>query len=443
MKGCGIYIWAVVLAVISIVALGQGCFRSAFWITDSFQYMRCAENLKTVCSGGQWVGGWFGTWPVGYPVALALVSGLTGLDVFIASKVVSMLATAGLLWLFWHYSRKHFPILALSLLNLAYLKIFRGTLSEQLFIPILVWLGFAVRQILLAREDFRWCTVLKLAILFVGLFTVRYVGVFAPLWVLCGVWLWWFAQRGRGVTRSILGLLLVMGCASAIAWGVEGLYLGLNWWKTGHLTGMPRDTLLVPFAQSFRDIVMAEFHELQAFGLAIFWGVLLLVLARRRQRLAGGSSCRSREWLVFVGMGLAYHLTIAFVRIKGGCSELGFRFLYPGTILLVIGLILFAAQRFSPDWHVGGKSLVALVLVVVCVGTSLLDLELFVRRQLGIATYGIGRPYREIRAELLEKYKNVPSGSVLHLKGLVDEDLPIIFLRPDLDFDFPKGARRY
>ena len=60
-----------------------------------------------------------------------------------------------------------------------------------------------------------------------------------------------------------------------------------------------------------------------------------------------------------------------------------------------------------------------------------------------MSLYAKVRPYLEIKKELLEKYRNVKSGELIHLKGLCDEDLPIIYLQPDLRFDFPAGAKRY
>lgn len=135
------------VGVVAFVSIFCGCFSSAFWVSDSLQYLRCAENLKHVAGGSEWVGEWFATWPIGYPAAIAIVSGCTGLDAFVASKVLGVLATGGLLFIFYRYFRSLFPVLALSLLNLAYLKTVRGTQSEQLFFPLIVLLMCASRRI--------------------------------------------------------------------------------------------------------------------------------------------------------------------------------------------------------------------------------------------------------------------------------------------------------
>ncbi len=145
-----------------------------------------------------------------------------------------------------------------------------------------------------------------------------------------------------------------------------------------------------------------------------------------------------------MGAGVAYQFTMIVMRYAGSCSQLGYRFLYPGTLLVAIGLcVRFGNLLQLRKVNVGWTRSLALGCIVFLVGINLLDAELEVRRALGIPLYGKGRPYLEIKKELLEKYRNVKSGELIHLKGLCDEDLPIISLRPDLRFDFPAGVRKY
>ena len=145
-----------------------------------------------------------------------------------------------------------------------------------------------------------------------------------------------------------------------------------------------------------------------------------------------------------MGAGAAYHLTMIVMRYAGSCSQLGYRFLYPGTLLIVIGLcVRFGDLLRLRKVNLGWVRSLALACIVFLVGLNLLDAELELRRFLGMSLYGKGRAYLEIKKELLEKYGNVKSGELIHLKGLCDEDLPIIYLRPDLRFDFPAGAKKY
>lgn len=416
-----------VLIVIACVAIYSGSYASAFWTSDSLQYLRCAENLKSAMSGGEWCGEWFATWPIGYPVAIAAVSGCTGLDAFVASKILGVLATGGLLFVFYRNFRSLFPVLALSLLNLAYLKTVRGTQSEQLFFPLIVVMMCVSRRIL------------PLCSLFVGLFLVRYVGIFAPIWLMVGMAV--SCERDKSTWRNV-------SVAACLAWGVEGAYMVVNKLGCGSFTGMARDTLRTGFGEFIRDVCAAEFHEFQSYGLLVFWAVILLMLC------GGGMAEKSEDlsprrrqygdWRSWVGAGAAYHLTMIVMRYAGSCSQLGYRFLYPGTLLIVIGLcVRFGDLLQLRKGNLGWVRSLALACIVFLVGLNLLDAELEVRRLLGMSLYGKGRAYLEIKKELLEKYGNVKSGELIHLKGLCDEDLPIIYLRPDLQFDFPAEAKKY
>jgi len=144
-----------VVAVVAWVAIAEGGLLSSFYISDSVNYMRLAENIKV----GNWMNqhglagrdGWFAVWPVGYPALLAAFSSAFRLEPFWASKVFSVICCISLLALFWKCARRQFPILALMLVNLAYLKISRGTLSEQPFIVMMACLGFAADMI--ARNE--------------------------------------------------------------------------------------------------------------------------------------------------------------------------------------------------------------------------------------------------------------------------------------------------
>ena len=415
-----------VLGVISWVVLWDGCFGAVSWTADSFQYLRAAQNL--------WRGEWMPVWPCGYPAVIAVVAKSFGLDVFVASKALGVLSSAAILWMFWRYARAAFSILALSLLNPAYLKIFRGTLSESLFIPLLLAMMFVPKR------------TLPLSLIFVSLFLVRYIGIFAPFWLASGMW--FSGRRDRRDWRSFL-------VASLVAWSFAAAYLGFNYLNCGAVTGMGRDTLRVPFRTLLRDVCAAEFHEFQAFGLVLFWWAALFVLGRGRTPSRADASTRSQPpppsppfpicgSLSFIYAGLAYHFTVLAMRLYGACSGLGFRFLYPGTILIAIGLVLRSAKRGDCDFHgLTVPRMTGIVVLAIGVGVNLLDAELWVRRICGIETYQIGRPYLEVKSRLLEKYRCSKSGDTVRLKGLCDEDLPIVFLRPDLKYDFPEGARRH
>ena len=432
---------ATVVAIVSYIAVFEGGVLSSSYTADSVEYMRMAENIKAGhlmnnngIAGGK---GWFAAWPIGYPLTLAAISKVTGLDVFWASKIVSILCAVTMLILFLRNVKDSFPILALTLLNLAYLKISRSSLSEPLFMVLLVGLGFVGAHLsnkVGSRID--WRSAIVLFFLFVGLFLVRYVGFFAPIWLGVTVVV---CRFGRGV----VGTVAVAGVG---AWVFDILYWMMNKIMCGYVSGfgraLPRETGM----ELFRMIVEAEIHELQAFGIMAFLVACLWFAGSRLMAKGEGARCNlackgEDGWLVFVLIGAMYHATIVFMRCRQSFDALGFRLLYPGTLMIVIGVVLLlrhASYFGARDWtrSLNGIPLGRFMVLLICVmlfGCWLLYGELQLRRALGIETYSLGRPYRELREALLVKYGDIPSGTCLKIGcSCCGEEFLIAALRPDL-----------
>ena len=394
---------AVVSAIVAYIAFWEGCFGACSYITDSVYYMRFAERML----GNGVDDGWFATWPVGYPAVLAAIRGVTGLDVFVASKLVGVGMCIALLVMFWRFARGAFAILALGLLNLAFLKIWRSTLSEQCFIPAMVVLGFVIVGWI---DRPRIGRIIVWAVLFVFVFLFRYVGVFAPVWVvgaiLFSVVMRKFTRCGNVDGRDMRWLLDV-SVAGCIAWCVEGCYLFFNRLYTGCFTGMER-------VEVRKDVVGAMAKMIAAYGREVQSLVILSALVFLLWLLSRGADGRGRvadvrgegvpipmlqdcRTLFFVGMGIMYYLTMGALSAVGNFNDLGFRLLYPGTIMAMIGMSIAVAERINVDGWIESVSpfrFSSYLLVVLVVGCNLLSGELAVRRALGISVYGIGEPYR-------------------------------------------------
>ena len=443
---------AVVSAIVAYTAFWEGCFGACSYITDSVYYMRFAERML----GNGVDDGWFATWPVGYPAVLAAIRGVTGLDVFVASKLVGVGMCIAMLAMFWKFARGAFAILALGLVNLAFLKIWRSTLSEQCFIPAMVLLGFVIAG---GADGSRLKRIAVWAILFVTVFLFRYVGVFAPIWAV-GALLFAFimgrlAGGGKSDVRNVRWIADV-SLAGCIAWCFEGGYLILNRLHTGCLTGMERVELGKEAASLIRNMVAAYGRETQVFIILAFWVLLLWLLARKSLGRGHVAGCLGKgtplpmledpRLFFFVGMGIMYYLTMGALSTVGNFNELGFRLLYPGTIMVVIGISLAVAKRLDVDRWLDSLSSLrfsAYLLVLFVAGCNLLSGELAVRRILGVSVYDIGEPYQQKKLKLTEKYGVERSGSTVVLKGLGDPDFFIGCLRPDLFIEFPKGCKRY
>lgn len=435
----------IVVVICVYVAVFDGGLLCASYTADSVRYMRMAENIKAGhlmnpdgLAGG---GGWFAIWPIGYPMVLAAISAMTGLDVFWASKVVSVLCIMALLVLFWKCAKDAFPLLALSLVNLAYLKIARSTLSEPLFMVLLVTMGFAVAHLgRKANVRISWRCAALLCTLFIGLFLVRYVGFFAPVWVGAAVLI---CRWGWGA----VGTVAVAGLG---AWIFDVSYWMINKAMCGYVSGYGRVAPKESALELLRMIIGAEMHELQAYGILAFlvvglWLAGSRLLMKKETTWPDSADKYDNGWLVFVSAGLLYHVTLVFMRCRQSFDTLGFRLLYPGTLMVVVGLVLLLSRHVSyfraMDWSVFVNDIplrrfAMFLLSVAIFGVWLLHGELQLRKALGIETYLLGRPYPELREVLLAKYAGVKAGTRVNIGcSCCDEDFMIAALRPDLIID--------
>lgn len=440
-----------VVAVVAWVAIAEGGLLSSFYISDSVNYMRLAENIKA----GNWMNqhglagrdGWFAVWPVGYPVLLAAFSSVSRLEPYWASKVFSVICCVSLLALFWKCARRQFPILALMLVNLAYLKISRGSLSEQPFIVLMACLGFAVDRVVqsegtrIDRDGVGRIALLGLT--FIGLFLLRYVGAVAPVWAGVAVVVAAVANRRGYGLGALIRRFGEVAIAAAVAWALEGCYLLMNRVMCGSVSGYERPVAPESAQELVRMTLSAEFHELQAYGICLFLGFLLVLLRMHVAKPRQGDPPESTSWacpsgLAFIAIGVMFHVTMIVMRSRHFFNPLGFRLLYPGTFLVTIGCVLIISQKFRMDWMSELGALPRRIAAGFCIflalfGAWLLHGELQLRQICGLRGYGIGDSYPVVKARVLEKYSGIQSGSAVKLSCDFDgEDFLLAYLRPDL-----------
>ena len=444
-----------VTTVVAWVAIAEGGLLSSFYISDSVNYMRLAENIKV----GNWMNqnglagrdGWFATWPVGYSALLAALSSAFRLEPFWASKVFSVICCIFLLVLFWKCARRQFPILALLLVNLAYLKISRGSLSEQPFIVLMACLGFAVDRIVRCEESkFGWGSVRRitlLALTFIGLFVLRYVGAVAPVWSGIAVLVTLPVSRSGHWLCLLIRRISEVVIAAAVAWTFEGCYLLMNKLMCGCASGFERPLTPESAQELVKMTLSAETHELQAYGISLFLGCLLVLLYGLfaiKSNQEESPTLKSDSYLsgwVFVTIGIMFHVTMIVMRCRYFFNPLGFRLLYPGTFLITLGFVLIISQKFRVDWMsmIGAlpKRIVAgFCIALILSGAWLLHWELQLREACGLGVYGIGDPYRVVKERVLKKYSSVLPGSYVKLQCDFDgEDFLLAYVRPDLMVD--------
>ncbi|MVM37783.1 hypothetical protein GO730_09610 [Spirosoma sp. HMF3257] len=216
-----------------LILLNPGRFMSV----DSHYYLRSATNLLAgrgyvILEQGQWI--WNGTFPIGYPALIAILSGLTGLPILVASKVVNY-AAIGMSGYGWvrrlGAARAIWP---LSIWGLGgFLKIAVYTWSETIFLVLLAEWVWGLYQFLQNPNATR---TFSLFLLGYGLFLIRYVGGFVfGLTSLLALTSWlvpiWFQAKAEpSLSPTISRKFLVIAVA-----GFAGM--GMYFWMNQRLSG--------------------------------------------------------------------------------------------------------------------------------------------------------------------------------------------------------------
>lgn len=429
------------LIAVTVILINVIFHNSGYLSPDSTHYLGLAERLLNgfgpfVTDSGRSLAGevYFAVWPIGYPSMIAVVSYLTGLDVFLASKLLNILLLTASMLIVAESFGSNGPIISLAFLFAAPIMLFSYTWSEAPFIFFLVCFASAVANLLKPIPEARGHRI-ALAFIFIssiGLFLSRYIGIFfiAPA---AGAAALLFIQ-GR---RVLAARLLVV---STLALILALLYLLFNWYMTGYPTGMPRipapethlelmNRLLVAVVKELMiPVVMHRPLKPEYIVLAIAYGCLVLWLATqlcRSNKEAQGNPYWNYQLSYFV-TGLTYLLAIITARWTHQFDSFNVRLLHPGVILLT-----FAAFSYLFNHYRGASKAITIFIVA-----SVL---------LSIAGYGYSA-YKEVMSEnyfkatheRLRRYSDIPRGSIV-----IFGDQRLNYLRPaDLHIAYP-AARPY
>jgi hypothetical protein len=195
---------------------------------DSFYYLEFAKRFVTHLPNH-----FGGLGPFGYPVVGALFSHLTGMTVYRALFLVSLLSFATVVALAWWALNPRAKSTSVALLALAACcsapavpLLVATPMSEPLFSALLFCLAVS-----LGYWPSRWAIVLTM-VMMLGAFSVRYAGVFAfgmvPLYALT------IRRQLRETGRWLTVLLAYVGSVS-----VAAAFCYSNYRVLGHISGQP------------------------------------------------------------------------------------------------------------------------------------------------------------------------------------------------------------
>lgn len=358
------------------------------------------------------------TWPLGYPLLIALSSLVTGLDAFWASKVTNIALVGGVFVVLRASFGTRAPAYAATFLTASMLTILTNTWSEVPFVAALVLLALALRRFN-ARPTV--ATAALVAATCFAVFLSRYIGLFAVGAV--GVTALWHLLR-----HDRRGFVLLTA-AAALAAALALTYLAANAARLGHSTGIPRIANHTPLPALLGDLLLAQVFELNplrlgfsrgdwaqialwVFGMSTALAFAAAVLRQHRANPAT-SPAKAPAWGYFLLVGGLYWLAIVAMRMTFWFDDFSYRLIGPSTPLLAMAAIDLAAGRVAAWALVArGMPILAAMAVLLNVPSKLVH-----SRQAGYLTY----------VEQQERLHTLPAGSVL-LMG----DPLAAYLRPDV-----------
>jgi hypothetical protein len=244
------FIFLIVLIAVTLKITAS----SAYYLSpDSHYYLQAAQNLldgrgyhidfqgqDTFCA----------IWPVGYSLLITGVSFITKLSVELSSKIVNLLAVAGILWLIHRQYKAQSWFVALALLSSSFLQLYANTWSETVFIFCLVGTLFSHQSWVMSHEQTKnpyiiFQRIVALLSYIIAAFLTRYIAFFLiiPL----------FIQR-KYKTATIFAVVI-------------GLYLLNNYAQTHTFTGNHGHWPTEPFIERLTRGLKGIGEE------TLFWGI--------------------------------------------------------------------------------------------------------------------------------------------------------------------------
>ena len=394
---------------------------------DSTNYLRLAWDMsqgnwlwRAEAAQGEAVMSYWAVWPPVYPMAIAAVSQVFSVDMFLASKLVSLICFWVCAAAIWRFFGTTGAVMALFMANASTLLIFSFSWSEGPFILALLLLAIAMTRVIETPKVTVTGHLVLPFLLAVLLFEIRYIGIFSVGVLLAAAVLTW--RRSR---RS--ALLLALAAAAAAAVFLAHVQINLD--RTGFPTGMPR----VPAPETHGELIRALLGALAAeiflpvtsiYRGTLFWfaaalqaGLLAWLVASALKTPKAAVREASGTWASgFLLVGALYVAAIVVIRWRSQFDAFSFRLINPGTLLLFL-FAVNAVLRTRRD--LTGRVFVALALLGLVSGT-------WIARE-ALWRTGDSPGYYDRTQARLARYADLPPDTVL-----VFGDEHLRYLRPDL-----------
>ncbi|PKP12356.1 MAG: hypothetical protein CVU08_10955 [Bacteroidetes bacterium HGW-Bacteroidetes-3] len=350
------YYLITIFFVMTITIILKSYFNPSGYLSpDSIYYLSLAQNLLD--SYSFYIYGWdmklefFAIWPVGYPILIFIVAKLTGLPVFLASKLLSILLIGLVLIFFRKLFNKNAYLYGLIFFSASLIEIYSFSWSETVFIFCLVW--FSTSMYLLI-SNIKKNALIYLSILFSSLFLFlsRYIGAFSfGLIGLIGLY-YFFIKKDNSKSIILISIAL-------INLALMSLYLHHNFIESGYITGTPRSFAPQSNAHLLFMVINSFILEISFFSNNVIWKniaypILLIILLFIKYQKSIINQKTNKQFIilpsVFSSIGLVYLLFMIFLSWNGFIEELYYRLLAPGIFLIFIAIISYFENHLRPKY---------------------------------------------------------------------------------------------
>ena len=386
---------------------------------DSSNYMRAADSILRgngfyymAHSGDR--DAWFATWPIGYPFLIACMAFIFQRNVYLASKILSVLLAGVLLILLRCNFKKDAWLYSFCLVNLGFLSIYKFTWSETPFIPALVIFALVLTKIVTGSHvKKRWYVFLCLSC--VLSFSMRYFGavtvMIAAVFLAGYIALYLLVPKFN--TKETRGKIAGLFWAEAASTAAICSYLYMNYRMAGSFTGQDRavwkddyyqlavnlyDALLQEICNAVRLAMPATFSLAGIRGKAaialLFLGAVLYLGWKKADKVD--------YRFIFIFTGILYDAAFIFIRFHSSMDGFGYRFFVPGSILVMVGVIGFFKDGINR--HIWQIYPVAVSVLAICIGTLAFHCREFNASNTAFADF---------TAQIQEEYGSVPPDSLI------------------------------
>jgi hypothetical protein len=431
---------AIFVGISSSIIFQSNYYHHGFVSADGSNYLSVAQNildnqnLMVNSIAGEKERIFFSMWPAGYPIMISLTAKITGTSVFWASKILNILFLGGILLLFLKTFKEHAFVFSFILLLSPMIIMAHHTASEIQYIFGLLWFSLSVIGFIEAKKS-SVIHFINITLACIFLFLSRYIGYFCVgvLSLVCLYFLYHKLYKKFWITSAsiVFTTLFVAG------------YLFHNYLQSGYLTGMPRFSPIETPIELLSMLVRALFAEFnlitigfgqtaKSIGLYIITFILQILIIYyfiRHTKISSNiqpTGNVNRNFNIFFLVGVLYYIAIVFSRFTTYFTELNYRFMFPGTFLLLIGFIYIILHKTTETFRFQFiKMFIVLSLFSFLVGNGLP----FVKHVL----YDEKKyTYTENINQVLGTVNDIPQNSVV-----IFGDRSLLYLRTDLSIASP------